>query len=201
MIDVEDIGAVEGAIRNYRHYPNVCGVSFGSKFSDGIIDPVQSAIQFFVTEKVPLEDLKKKLPRFVYARYSDGSLDRNRKLVTDVIELVNLELCCAAGDEIASGGVNGTATLIFQNKTIDDRTLVLTCSHVLGGLDESPSPNDRMVGGNDDCLFVAQTIGNSTVEDGVLEYDIAIGEVTSIDDEFEELQIAGETIVLDRSRF
>lgn len=47
------------------------------------------------------------------------------------------------------------------------------------------------------CLLVAKALGNSVVEDGILQYDIAIGEVSTIDDSFLELNIAGDTIVLD----
>lgn len=195
-MDQEHDIAVDRAIENYGSYPNVCGVSYGSKFSDGIIDPNRSAVQFFVTSKKPESALKRSLPRFVYARNPDGSLDRSEKIATDVIDLVDLELCCAAGDQIASSGVDGTTTLIFENKANLGQILVLTCSHVVDGLDQSPPAGGRMVGGHDDCLFVAQTLGNTVAKDDVLSFDLAVGEASSVDDGFTELRVAGETTPL-----
>lgn len=189
----EQAVAVTCAIKNYRSYPNVCGVSYGSKFSDGVLNLEQSALQFFVTRKEPDSSLKRSLPRFVYARNMDGSLDRSNKIPTDVIDLVDLELCCSAGDEIASSGVDGTTTLIFENKADIGQTLVLTCSHVVGGFDQSPPPGGRMVGGHGDCLFVAQTIGNTTADKDVYIFDIAVGAASSLDEGFQELTVSGES--------
>ena len=82
------------ANENYRYFPNVCGVGFGSKFTDGArLENVRS-IQFFVTGKIAPEELTRPLPRFVYARRADGTLDRDRKYPTDVIDIGTLN--CAA---------------------------------------------------------------------------------------------------------
>lgn len=192
MAEQEHLIAVDRAILNYSKYPNVCGVSYGSKFSNGSIEPFEDAIQFFVTEKIAEEELKRSLPRFVYARNADGSLNHSQKIKTDVIDLVDLQLCCAAGNEIASSG-DGTTTLIFSNKAInDDQMLVLTCSHVVKGLDQSPPQDGSMVGGDGPaCGFVAQTLGNSVLEDEVFEYDIAVGEITVVNGTITELQVDG----------
>lgn len=196
-MDQEARVALEKARKNYRRYPNVCGVSYGSKFTKGIIDPLRRSIQFFVTTKQAEEQLERSLPRFVYARNADGSVDHSGKLATDVIELRNLELCCEGGNQVASSGVNGTATLVFHNQADTDQVLVLTCSHVIGGFDASPPPGGRMVGGTTECRFQADALGNSVAENDVYVFDIAVGEVFDISDEFEGLFVEGEDEPLD----
>lgn len=191
---IEDLsirGAVAAAAAIYRSYPNVCGISYGAKFKHEAHLPGFEAVQFFVTEKTAKENLNRLLPKYVFARHSDGSLDRSRCIVTDVIELRNLKMCCVAGDEVASvGGSTGTANLIFRNKDGSDSQLLLTCAHVVGDLSASPASGE-LRGGNRSCLFRAQTRANTVVQRGELEFDIALGEFLFSTAHFSDLGVAG----------
>ena len=108
-----------------------------------------------------------------------------------------MELCCKAGDEIASSGTEGSVTLLFRNRASVGQILVLTCSHVVGGFDQSPPPDGGMIGGRAECRFQARTLGNTIAKDGTYEFDIAVGEVFEISDGFEGLRVAGEAYPLD----
>jgi hypothetical protein len=188
--------ALDLARDNYRHFPHVRGVGFGSKFTDGArVADVQS-VQFFVTRKIADEDLARSLPRFVYARRPDGTLDRDRTIPTDVIEIGDLELCCAAGDRLDRVGASGSAALIFKNKTADGRLLVITCSHVVGDLSRSPQ-QAQLVGGSQACQFQASIVANTVVQQGRLEFDVALGDIFAHDSNLTELTVSGTQIVLD----
>jgi hypothetical protein len=188
--------ALDLAKENYRYFPNVRGVGFGSKFTDGARLADVQAIQFFVTSKIADEELERSLPRFVYARRADGTLDRDRLIATDVIEMGALELCCAAGDPLDRVGGSGCTTLIFRNRTADARLLAVTCSHVVGDLSVSPQPA-QLVGGSADCIFQATVVANTVLTQGHLEFDVAVAEVFSHGPDFTELAVTGMGIVLD----
>lgn len=188
--------ALEYAADSYRNFPDVRAVSFGSKFTDGSrLEDVQ-AIQFFVTSKIPKDDLRKPLPRFIYGRRPDGSPDRDHKIPTDVIEMGDLELCCASGDSLDRVGAEGCVTLIFRNKTPDARLLAITCSHVAAEL-FSNSPPLQLTGGSENCLFQANVIANTALENGELEFDIAVAEVVGHDPDLTELAVADDQTILD----
>jgi hypothetical protein len=169
---------IEAAYKNYKRYPNVCGISHGAKFSDGQRNSsIKNAVQFFVSKKIGnKEDLKKTLPGFVYGRNKQGKVDKSVKIPTDVIELQNLELCCLSGNEVStSTGARGSINLIFENQVGDPSVLILTCSHVAGDMTFSPLA-DELRGGNMDCQFQANVIANTVVLDGEVEYDIAVAQ-------------------------
>lgn len=189
---------VAAARQNYRYYPNVCGVSFGSKFSDGVRQRDTKAVQFFVTRKLEDKDLRRSLPKDVYSRRVDGSLDRSKKIKTDVIALEDLELCCAAGEKLDRNGGTGAIGLIFQNKGSEPGTFVVTCSHVVGEMRQSPS-NHQLVGGNQHCMVVADPVGNSvlTVNDHV-EFDIAIARLNEMSDPAPEGRVDDSATLLVR---
>lgn len=189
--------ALEQAKENYRYYPQVYGIGFGSKFSGGARLANVQSIQFFVARKIADEDLAKPLPRFVYARHPDGTLDRDRAIATDVIETGTIELCCAAGDRVSRHGADGCTTLIFRNKTADARLLMLTCSHVVGDdLSVTPQPV-TLLGGTQACEFQASVISNTVLKQGRLEFDMALAEISAHDPDLTELAVADTGIVLD----
>lgn len=167
------------ALRNYRSYPNCRGVSIGGKFSDGqrVSDVV--AIQFFVSQKVDPSALKKALPRFVYARQTDGSIDRSKTIATDVIELKNLSLCCGAGDELAKSPFRGSIALLSENEADPGTFGLITCSHVVGDLNASPANHLEFRGGPSDgsCFLFGFTVASSVRAHSALEYDVAWVEI------------------------
>lgn len=182
---------------NYRYFANVCGVAYGTKFSDGAPLADTPSVQFFVREKLPEGDLAKPLPKFVYARSTTGSIDYTARISTDVIELRNLELCCFAGNEVTRvGGSTGSVALMFENKTADRKKLVVTCAHIVGDL--ALVPHDAEIRGGQSnpggCLFRAHVLASTQAENGHLEYDVAVGEVFSSNDFF-DLGLANSDIV------
>jgi hypothetical protein len=183
---------------NYWNYPNVCGISVGFKYKNGEKIKGSKAVQFFVTKKVDKDTLNKVLPKYVYERYVSGRINRNKKLATDVIQLDNLKLCCGGGDKIAYVGGNGTATLLFQNKDPHDNGFYMfTCSHVVGDMNSSPGTDQEITGGNQNCFFSAQVWGNSILENGYVDFDIALCTILGADDTFQELKVADSGLVLD----
>ena len=188
---------LEAARRNYAGFPNVCGISFGSKYSGGRRLDGISAVQFFVTHKVPPTELSRQLPRYVFQRGADGTPQRDQQIPTDVIELANLKLCCCSGDGIGNEmGVKGSVTIIFSDPVAPPRTLLITCSHVAGDL----SGRDRLFdlsGGTDPCFFEATTVAFTRLEAGMLTYDVAVAEVTGIGD-FHPLAVRGLNQVFTR---
>ncbi len=173
---------INATTKNYRSYPGVCGVSFGAKFSDGTIQEGIQAIQFFVTEKLDLDKLSRRLPQHVFKRTDGGAVDRKSPIPTDVIELKNLRLCCFAGDGVGNElGVEGSVALIFDNQADGGTPMLLTCSHVASDLVSTDATFD-LAGGRNDCFFQATTTAFTTISGDRLEFDIALAEITQIDD-------------------
>jgi len=188
------------ACRNtYQKYPNVCGISVGNKYEDGEPNKGVQAVQVFVSEKILDETvLEKVVPKYVYERFKSGAVNRSKRIETDVIELKNLQTCCAAaGDPIETLGQRGTTTLIFADKDqVDIVLLLLTCSHVVGDLMASPANLETLVGGVEDCFVFAEIFANTVLKDERLEFDLALCLVTDIDSGFVDLAVRGETHVL-----
>jgi len=182
---------------NYGGFRNVVGVSVGSKFTGGRREPGSRCVQFFVSRKVPVEDLRRPLPRYVYLRTRDGALDRSERLRTDVIELRNLRVCCGAGSKVARVGGEGTVTLMFRDRLPgSDKVYAITCSHVVSDLHDAHPANRTVVGGNDTCLFIGDTVGATTLAGGDLEYDVGLIEVRDPDAAFDYLGVSGRAVSL-----
>lgn len=179
----QDIAAtIDAAAKNYRNYPGVCGVSYGAKYSDGVLQEGVEAVQFFVTEKTDLNDLPRKLPKYVFRRSEDGELNRDSQIPTDVIELKNLQLCCQAGDGVGNEfGAEGSVALFFENQADGGRAMLATCSHVASDL-LSAGQTFEVSGGGNGCFFLASTAAFTVVEGDFLEFDIAVADITQIDE-------------------
>lgn len=166
--------------RNYKSFRGVCGVSFGAKISNGEIQEGIQAVQFFVSEKLDPDKLARHLPRHVFERTLEGKVDRDTKIPTDVIELKNLKLCCYSGDGLGNQfGAEGSIALIFENRADAGKPMLISCSHVATDL-VTPDDSFELSGGGDGCFFQATTTAHTTVSDGVLEFDIALAEITEI---------------------
>tara|TARA_R110002049_G_scaffold193364_9_gene362253 strand:+ start:2277 stop:3197 length:921 start_codon:yes stop_codon:yes gene_type:complete len=184
---------IDAASKNYRRYPGVCGVSFGAKISNNDIQMGVEAVQFFVSEKIDPSDLPRQLPKHVYLRTDDGDVDHGTSIPTDVIELKNLQLCCFSGDFIGNElGAEGSVALIFENRADDDKIMLLTCSHVASDLLSTEDSFD-MSGGGGECFFQATTTAFTTVDGDVLEFDLALAEITQIDG-LQPLEVRGTQV-------
>lgn len=162
------------AHRLYGRYPGVIGVGIGAKFINGKPTKVKRAVHFYVTKKKKAP--KRQLPKFIFERNSDGSIDHRSRVLTDVIELGTVRALCGAGSRIDNTlGSSGTITLLFRNKAPGSNNyLFATCSHVAGASKHFEAPS---------CCKgtkpAAQVIYRS--EDSAssyLEYDIAIAEMS-----------------------
>jgi hypothetical protein len=107
-----------------------------------------------------------------------------------------LELCCASGDRFDRVGADGCVTLIFRNKAPDGRLLAITCSHVAVDLFSNSLPVS-LVGGSENCQFQATVVTNTTLQGDMLEFDIAVAEVSSHDSGLAELAVADGQTILD----
>lgn len=138
-----------------------------------------SCIQFYVTKKIELTELKNPLPRFVFGRTKDGALDYSTKVLTDVIALENLHLCDRSGANIAGNGDSGTIAFFTLDANDETRVIAITCSHVVSHLDAQVSPHLQFSGGTVQTFIEARVIWNSVLdEDDVLDFDLAYLDVT-----------------------
>jgi hypothetical protein len=192
--------AAEACKRNYHHYPYVIGIGVGLKFRSCRRIGEQNCIHFYVRRKVKSLASEQKLPRFVYGRRKDGTIDYSRKLCTDVIELRRLRFTCKSGTEIGAIGESGTLTLLFQNRVGGQRDFYLiTCAHVAGDVRRSPPISPRITSS---CCktgaVLATTIVNSTHHNETVDYDIALARITPECTPQPERQIIESSVVLSR---
>jgi hypothetical protein len=175
------IRTLEVSRKNYSRYPNVVGIGTGIKYSNGHPQDNKLCIHFYVRKKVKRLPRRKKLPKFVYARSDDGSVDYSTKIPTDIVELKRLKFACKSGNEIDVTGESGTITIIFRNRSVSanqSEFYLLTCAHVAGELRRSPpvDPSMRSSCGQMGQLS-ASTIVNSTERNNAVEYDIALAQI------------------------
>ena len=166
---------------NYLSFRNVLGVGAGFKFKGGrpLLDCL--CIHFYVRKKLRKPARATRLPRFVYARRSNGSLDRSHQIRTDVLELRQPKFAsCKAGCSLDVIGESGTITFLFRNR-VDSAPgyFLITCAHVAGDV-VRPVPADPTI--KADCCpsegAFAETLVNSTHEGDTLKYDVAVARVS-----------------------
>lgn len=187
--------------KNYFHYPNVIGIGGGLKCTNHKWNRKTLAVHFYVKEKRGEAELEGKiLPKFVYARFEDGSIDFSNKVPTDVIQIKEPEFTCGAGTIVGVIGEQGTLSLVFQNKAGDKaKFFALTCAHVAGDIRRSPPSNPNMA--SSCCAntpIFAITRANSIHQNQRLAYDIALAEINGQCDSFEELTVAGSSKKISR---
>jgi len=168
--------------KNYNRFPNVVGMGIGTKYIEGRSIDNSLCVQFFVKKKIKKELVNQILPGFVYARDSNGKVDYSDKICTDVIEVADIELMCKSGDPIYASGEKGTATLVFQNKSHENKGYYLiTCSHVAGSIWENSKKGRFGRTHNGKKVMEAEIIFNSQANKigrkNVLEYDIALAKI------------------------
>ncbi len=197
--------AKQAALRLYRNYPNVVGISTGTKYVEKTATGDHASIHFYVRKKeFPKNDSKNVLPRFVYGRFKNGRVNRKLRFTTDVIEVGRVRMVCGAGSPIASSiGLtrqNGTMTFVFKNKLGSaNNYYVVSCAHVIGNID---GQSDIPVIVESECRRgttpFAETIFSSAQQDQQVEYDIAIAQIDSACLPMRDLEIV-ETKVSIRS--
>jgi len=190
--------AKNAAMRRYRHYPNVVGISAGTKYVDGRRTDDHAAIHFYVTKKVSRRRCRgRALPRFVYGRRRNGAVDRRLKFATDVIEVGRVKMVCGAGSAVSSEiGLtrrNGRITLAFTNKagSNTDR-YIISCAHVIGDIRGAGAMDPTIVS---DCSptttpFATRVFASQHHDDEV-DYDIAVARVNQECPPIPDLEISG----------
>jgi hypothetical protein len=193
----ELIRAKRAALRLYRSYRNVIGISTGTKYVKNTATENHASIQFYVREKgLPKNRKVKPLPRFVYGRFKNGKVDRKVKFTTDVIGVGRVRMVCGAGSPISSSiGLtrrDGTMTFVFKNKArSDSHYYVLSCAHVIGNMD---GQTELPVIIETECspgITPFAAILFSPVPHRRIEYDIAIAQINSACLPLPDLKIAG----------
>jgi hypothetical protein len=198
----ELIRAKQAALRLYKSYPNVVGISAGTKYVKRKATDNHASIHFYVSQKLPPKTFKGKvLPKFVYGRFRNGKINRSLKFMTDVIEVGRVRMACGAGSRISgSFGLtrqNGTITFVFKNKAISDNNnyYVVSCAHVIGNID---GPQDMPMIVDSECspgtTPFATTIFCSTQHNWSVEYDIALAQINTECLPLPDLKIAGTGI-------
>ena len=182
----ELIRAKQAALRLYRDYPNVVGISTGTKYVEKTATEDHASIHFYVRKKeFPENDKNNVLPRFVYGRFKNGKVNRKLRFTTDVIEVGRVRMVCGAGSRISSSiGLtrqNGTMTFVFKNKLgSDNQYYVVSCAHVIGNIDgQSDIPIIVESESRPGITPFAATLFSSTQHDQRVEYDIAIAQIDS----------------------
>jgi hypothetical protein len=196
----EPLKILEACRRNYSHYPNVISIGAGIKYKKHKPIGGKGCVHFYVRKKIKRFDRHKRLPRFVYARLDDGTIEYSRKLLTDVIELKRLRFACKSGSEIDVIGESGAITLVFKNRAAEQSGyFMLTCAHVAGDVLHSP-PVDPAI--RSSCCkkgsILANTVVNSTQHGGVVDYDIALARITSECSPQPEHQVVDSSVILKR---
>lgn len=165
------------AARRYGHVRHVLAVAAGWKYRDGRRSD-ELAVQFFVDSK--RKRPRDRLPRYVYARRRDDSIDRSRCFVTDVLEVGRFEFACGGGSRVDALGETGTLTLLFRNRAARSPAwYLLTSAHVAGDLRESPPVDDELDSG--DCAAsepFARVVKNEVTRGRAIRYDVALARLT-----------------------
>jgi hypothetical protein len=188
----------QAALRLYKNYPNVVGISTGTKYVKNTSTENHASIQFYVRKKgVPKNRKGNALPRFVYGRFKNGKVDRKLKFTTDVIEVGRVRMVCGAGSPISSSiGLtrrDGTMTFVFKNKAKSESNYyVVSCAHVIGnteGQTELPViiESESFPG----ITPFAAILFSPVQTHRRIEYDIAIAQVNSACLPLPDLKIAG----------
>lgn len=185
--------AAAAARQNYLDRRGVLEVGWGLKYTGGAPVEGDLCVQFLVRRK--RRRVASPLPRHVFARRRDGSVDRSRRFPTDVIELRGMRFACESGSELDVVGESGTATLFFHNRAEPTRPFYLiTCAHVAGDLRRSPPADPEIESRCDDGgRLAAETIVNSTARGDRVPYDVALARITRPCESMEEHTVAGST--------
>lgn len=199
----ELIRAKRAALRLYRNYPGVVGISTGTKYVKRTATDNHASIQFYVRKKeLSKHRRRKELPRFVYGRFKSGKVNRKLKFTTDVIEVGRIRMVCGAGSPISSSiGLtrqNGAMACIFKNKIGSGNDyFVVSCSHVIGKID---GQSDLPVIVESECrpgiTPFATTLFSSTQHDQQVEYDIAIAQIDPTCLPMRDLGILGTNVAI-----
>jgi hypothetical protein len=166
--------------KRYGHYPNVIGIGAGLKVTKGQVlfnkdEEIDTTIcmHFYVRHKVQDLPSGSRLPRFVYARTAEDTVDRTWRIPTDVVNVGSPRFAQKSGTAIFPTGKSGAITIVFQNRAGSRRSSYLvTCAHIVGDLMQSP-PVDPLIC-DQSGAHLATTIANSTAVQGAVTYDIAL---------------------------
>jgi hypothetical protein len=123
-------------VKKLKKHPDVMGVTTSRKIRGGQ-ELTEECITIFVKDKIPKEKLspKRKIPQYFYQRNRDGSIDRTKRLYTDVVQIGYVKPLVAGGSTIIVDGENGTLTMAFHFNSVD---YILSNRHVL-----APKINQR----------------------------------------------------------
>lgn len=183
--------AAAAARRSYLGRPGVLAVGWGLKYTGGVEVEGVLCVQFLV--RLKRRRVASPLPRHVFARRRDGSVDRSRRFPTDVIELRGVRFACESGSPLDVVGESGTATLIFRNRAEPARPFYLiTCAHVAGDLRRSPPADPEIESRCDDGRrLAAETVVNSIARGERVQYDVALARITRPCESMVEHTVAG----------
>jgi hypothetical protein len=173
--------ALKAAQYKFMKNPNIVGVGVGTKLKRGKATREHNSIQFFVVRKRSLSSITGPvLPKFVYGRRPNGQVDRRYRIPTDVIKVGRIRATCGAGSAIETLGKEGAIALLFTNKAAAGGSFLVSCAHVLSDLRVSVPVVDELFS---NCRPAqqpfARTVASATAKNGVLQFDVALGQLVA----------------------
>ena len=191
------------ALRLYRNYPNVVGISAGTKYVEEAATDNHASIHFYVREKGVLRAIRERFCRDLYmVALRNGKVNRKLRFATDVIEVGRVRMVCGAGSPISSSiGLtrqNGTMTFVFRNKDeSDSNSYVVSCAHVIGNIDgQSDIPVVVESETRPETIPFATTLFSSAQDHQVVKFDIAIAQVNPACLPMQDLEIVGRNVAI-----
>jgi hypothetical protein len=192
----------EACTKNYLRHPNVICIGVGLKETSGRVVDDKPSFVFYVRQKLEQKSLKKSLPRFIYARTSDGKIDYKVKLRTDVIVMKEIEFAQRSGTRVGTLTRSGAITIVFKNKVPgQSEYYLITCAHVAGKIQSSSqtSSEDGVLTeeeGQLEATTVVISPGHKTPNGMEVDYDIALAKFDPKHSPKHELQVAGSSEIL-----
>jgi hypothetical protein len=111
---------------------DVIGVTTGHRVRKGQELP-EECITVFVTKKHPPSRLRagRRLPSYFLARHKDGSVNRKRRIYTDIVQIQRVKPLTAGGFGLNVLGDDGTMTMAFRRNGLQSGEYLLSNRHVL----------------------------------------------------------------------
>jgi hypothetical protein len=190
------------AQRRYGGDPNVLGVFIGPKIRRG--QAGELSIQFAVRRKGERWCRgRRRLPGFVLGRRRDGSVDRRRRVPTDVLETGCFRAACGSGTAIEGPGSRGSIALLFRDKARRGGSFFpVTCAHVAAAMQGGAPPEARLEaecgGAGTGTLprIQARLVAAAAPAGGRLEFDIALARVEGPSPPLRDLEVPAARVRL-----
>lgn len=185
-----------------QKHPDVVGITISRKIT-GDRETRNECITIFVKQKKTLEELsaRRRLPRYFNQRHKDSTVNRKKRICTDIVQIGEVKALAAGGSGIIVLGENGTITMAFNYSNSD---YILSNRHVL-----APTKNAQnlkvKVRTDSGLIDIASldTYFKIIDENGTDFLDAALAKVVSTNEDFVQIHKiieADSTVEINRTR-